>query len=100
MARKVTRVRTSTSYRTKILNTRSTQTTVPHSFEPRWPYDPSGAAESYWNHGKPWGEIDIHDLKWGLAKGRSVERIAVEVQYPPDEVRAKMRELGLKPKAK
>ena len=42
--------------------------------------------------------MQLHDLIWELDRGDAVEDIAVSIQRPPNDIRAKMRELGLKEK--
>jgi hypothetical protein len=62
---------------------------------PSWPYSPDAP---YWNEGKPWDDMQLHDLIWELNSGDAVEETAVSIQRPPSDIRAKMRELGLKEK--
>jgi hypothetical protein len=65
------------------------------NFVPSWPYSPDAP---YWNEGTPWDDMQIHDLIWELNRGDTVEEIAVSIQRPPSDIRAKMSELRLKEK--
>ncbi len=47
------------------------------------------------NSGEPWSEADISDLKNGLGHGRTVAETASFLCRDVDEVREKMKELGL-----
>ena len=48
------------------------------------------------NSGKEWSEMDIEDLASSLAYGRTVAEVADFLCRDEDEVREKMKELGLK----
>jgi hypothetical protein len=48
------------------------------------------------NSGEPWSETDISDLKNEIDHGRTVTQTA-SFLWDQDEVRAKMKELGLQP---
>ena len=45
------------------------------------------------NSGKPWSELDLSDLRYGLAAGETVEAIAEFLCRDVAEVRAKTAEL-------
>ena len=47
------------------------------------------------NLGKPWSKMDISDLRNELAHGRTVAQTASFLCRDEDEVREKMKELGL-----
>ena len=47
------------------------------------------------NSGEPWSEADISDLTNEIAHGRTVAEIASFLCRDVDEVREKMKELGL-----
>jgi hypothetical protein len=47
------------------------------------------------NSGEPWSEADISDLKNEIAHGRTMAETASFLCRDEDEVREKMRELGL-----
>ena len=47
------------------------------------------------NSGEPWSEADISDLKNELDHGRTIAQTASFLCRDVDEVRAKMKELGL-----
>jgi hypothetical protein len=49
------------------------------------------------NHGKPWSEMDLFDLRNSLAYGRSIEEVAGFLcrSGTVEEVRRKAEELGL-----
>ena len=47
------------------------------------------------NSGKRWSKMDILDLKNEIGRGRTVAQIASFLCRDEDEVREKMRELGL-----
>ena len=49
------------------------------------------------NSGEPWSEADISDLKNELDHGRTIAETASFLCRDVDEVRAKMKELGLQP---
>jgi hypothetical protein len=47
------------------------------------------------NSGEPWSEMDISDLTNEVAHGRTVEEAAGFLGRDVDEVREKMKQLGL-----
>ena len=47
------------------------------------------------NSGKPWSKMDISDLRNEIAHGRTVTQTASFLCRDEDEVREKMKELGL-----
>ena len=47
------------------------------------------------NSGKPWSKMDISDLRNEIAHGRTVAQTASFLCRDEDEVREKMKELGL-----
>jgi hypothetical protein len=47
------------------------------------------------NSGEPWSEADISDLRNELDHGRTITQTASFLCRDVDEVRAKMKELGL-----
>jgi hypothetical protein len=47
------------------------------------------------NSGEPWSEMDISDLTNEIAHGRTVEETASFLCRDVDEVREKMKQLGL-----
>ncbi len=47
------------------------------------------------NSGKPWSKMDISDLRNEIAHGRTVAQTASFLRRDEDEVRKKMKELGL-----
>jgi hypothetical protein len=49
------------------------------------------------NSGKPWSKMDVSDLRNEIAHGRTVAQTASFLRRDEDEVREKMKELGLQP---
>ncbi|MGB9349142.1 MAG: hypothetical protein WCB61_04500 [Pseudolabrys sp.] len=49
------------------------------------------------NSGEPWSEMDITDLKDSVAYGDTIAETASFLCRDEDEVREKMKELGLQP---
>ncbi len=47
------------------------------------------------NSGKPWSKMDVSDLRNEIAHGRTVAQTASFLRRHEDEVREKMKELGL-----
>jgi hypothetical protein len=47
------------------------------------------------NKGQPWSQIAIHDLRWGVAEGYTLDEIATELCRTRAEVLGKAAELGL-----
>ena len=47
------------------------------------------------NSSEPWSEMDISDLTYDIARGRTVAETASFLCRDEDEVRKKMKELGL-----
>jgi hypothetical protein len=43
----------------------------------------------------PWSEIDDLDICWGVEHGRSLEKTADFLCRPREEIRARMRDLGI-----
>jgi hypothetical protein len=52
------------------------------------------------NSGKPWSKMDISELKNEIAHGRTVAQTASFLCRDEDEVREKMKELGLVERSK
>jgi hypothetical protein len=52
------------------------------------------------NSGKPWSKMDISDLRNEIAHGRTVAQTASFLRRDEDEVREKMKELGLVERSK
>jgi hypothetical protein len=52
------------------------------------------------NSGKPWSKMDISDLRNEIAHGRTVAQTASFLCRDEDEIREKMKELGLVERAK
>ena len=58
------------------------------------PYTPD-IDEGALNKGQPWDELAIHDLRWAVADGRTLDDIAIELCRTRAEVMEKGAELGL-----
>ena len=48
-----------------------------------------------WNAGKPWSEWCLYSLLYQYEEGDNIQDIATSLQRNPDEVEAKIKELGL-----
>jgi hypothetical protein len=55
-------------------------------------YAPAAAA---WNAGKPWSDWCVFSLLYQYEEGDNIQDIAISLQRNPDEVEAKIKELGL-----
>ena len=58
------------------------------------PYTPH-IDEGALNKDQPWDELAIHDLRWAVADGHTLDEIAIELCRTRAEVMQKAAELGL-----
>ena len=58
------------------------------------PYTPD-IDEGALNKDQPWDELAIHDLRWAVADGRTLDEVAIELRRTRAEVMEKAAELGL-----